>query len=292
MTEQQPLSIEMIEHYYEISRYEQVIKFIADILDEHFENARIWYMLGFSNYQLNFYEEAEEQLLEAMRLGYAREHVLSILGHLYMETEKFQKSEEAFLEALRFNPNNAEIHASYAYLMKKLGHRNKSKQLIHKALALDPENDHVLRYYFRLEAITEKKQQQMQAFERYMNSGDSELSKLIQLGLHATLQNKENEAREYYRQAFLLKPDDPHLLTILEETDIQNHPLLAPLRLMDRIGGPFVIWGLGIGIFLLLQFSGLNLLSIIWIVGYLFFVAYTWLALPFVKLLQKKSRWT
>ncbi|MGN7477438.1 tetratricopeptide repeat protein [Solibacillus silvestris] len=290
MIEQQPLSIEMIEHYYEIDRFQQVVDSIKDILHEHLENGRLWYMLGFSNYQLNFYEDAEEQLLEAMRLGYAREHTLYILGHIYMETEKFQKSEEAFLEALRIDPNHAQVHASYAYLMKKLGHRKKSQQLIQRAMELDPENAHVLRYYFRLEAITDKKQQQMQALEHYMNSGDSELSKLIQLGLHASLQNKEKEAREYYRQAFLLKPDDPQLLAVLEEMDVHNHPLLAPLRLMDRIGGPFVVWGLGIGIFILLLFSGLNYLSTAWIILYFLFTSYTWLAMPLVKILRKKSR--
>lgn len=290
MIEQKSPSLEMIEHYYAIHRYDQVVNFIKEILPEHLENGRIWYMLGYSHYQLNSFEDAEEQLFEAMRQGYPRDLVLSILGHLYMESEKYQKSEQAFLDALQYNPNNAHIHASYALLMKKLGHREKATQLIHKALALDPEDAHVLHYYFRLEAITENKQKQMQALEHYMNSGDSELSKLLQLGMHASLQKKEKEAREYYTQAFLLNPNDPQLLAIMEEINIPNHPLMTPMRIMNKIGGPFVVWGLGIAIFIVLQYFGLDVLSVILIMFYMIFVVYTWLAEPIVKLLRKRSR--
>lgn len=289
MEKQQSASIELIEHYYQINRYDQVVKFIKNVMDEQIENARLWYMLGYSNYQLNCYEEAEEQLIESMRLGAAREHALFILGHLYMETEQYKKSEEAFLEALRIDPNDAQTHASYALLMKKLGHREKAKMLIGKALELEPGNPHVLRYYFRLEGLTSEKAKRLQALEHYMNSGDSELSKLVQLGMHASLQNNTGEALEYFRQAFLLKPEDQQLLTILEEMTIQNHPLLMPLRLVERIGGPAVIWGIGIGMYFLLHLLGLNDLGTLWVFIYLLFVIYSWIAQPLVRTIRKKK---
>lgn len=290
MTEQQSISIEMIEHYYEIKRYEQVVKLIKNTMDEHIENSRIWYMLGFSNYQLSSYKEAEEQLIESVRLGMVRVPVLFILGHVYMETEQYQKAEDAFLEGLRLDPNHAEIHASYAYLMKKTGHRSKAKMLIQKALELEPGNAHVLRFYFRLEGITSEKNKQMQVLEQYMNSGDSELTKLIQLGIHASLHKKTKEAREYFRQAFLLKPDDPYLLSVMEEMEIQNHPLLAPLRLVDRIGGAIVIMIIAIGIYILLNLLGLDEIAVMWGLAYLVFVIYSWTAQLLVRILWKRRR--
>jgi len=290
MSEQRIMPIETIEYYFGIRRYDQVVEFVKDAFGEQAENARLWYMLGFSNYQLDLYDEAEEQLMEAIRLGMEETVVLPILGHLYMETNRFQKAEEAFLDTLRQNPNDAQTHASYAYLMKKTGYRKKAKLLMNKALELDPENAHVLRYYLRLEGLNHKKNQEILALEQYMNSADSELSKLIVLGVHASLHKKVKEAREYFRQAFLLQPEDKKLLSILEELDIQGHPLLAPNRLVDRLGGPAVFWAIGIGMLLILHWFGQDLAGAIWLYGYVGLALYTWISLPLIKMIRKMKR--
>lgn len=49
-----------------------------------------------------------------------------------------------------------------------------------------------------------------------MNSNDSELNKLVILGNHAFLHIKEKEAQEYFRQAFLLNPENKSTLSFLE----------------------------------------------------------------------------
>ncbi|WP_077212167.1 tetratricopeptide repeat protein [Bacillus dakarensis] len=288
--EEKSLSMETIEYYFQIQRYEHTIKLIKEAMNEQIENGRLWYMLGFSHYQLNDYDVAEEQLIESMRLGMNRAVVFPILGHLYLETERFQKAEEAFLETLRLNPTDVRTHASYAFLMAKAGQRKKAKALIYKALELDPEDAHVLRYYLRLEGLTSKGKQQMTALEQYMNSSDSELAKLIQLGVLASLQDRVAEAKEHFRQAFLLNPEDKKLLAILEEMDIQNHPLSAPNRLIMKFGGPLVFWVIGLGVMFLLQAVGFPTLAAIWLLVYMLFVIYTWISLPIVRLIRKIRR--
>ncbi|WP_445479854.1 tetratricopeptide repeat protein [Lysinibacillus irui] len=280
-------SFEVIEYYFEIGKYTQTIELVNEVLPEHIENSRLWFILGYSHYFLGDYDQSEEQIKEALYLGYSEEWVFHILGHIYMETERWQEAEEAFLEALRANPNSADNHAAYAVLMKIMGHRKKATWLINKALELAPENDYVLRTYFKLEGINSSKKQRILALEQYMNSSDSELSKLIHLGINAAFQNKEKEAQEYFRQAFLLNPEDKELYSLLEGYEIDGHPLLAPNRFIDQVGGPAIVWVIGIVIYFSLLGTNLDKAATIFIQGYVVFALYTWISLPLVKGLKK-----
>ncbi|KMY31514.1 hypothetical protein ACZ11_04600 [Lysinibacillus xylanilyticus] len=280
-------SFEVIEHYFGIGKYPQVIELINEELHNNIENSWLWYMLGYSNYAIDEFDKAEEQFQEAMRLGYDEAIIFDLLGHLYMETRRWQEAEEAFLEALRINPNDAGTHAGYAVLMKQTGHREKAKLLINKALELDPENSYVLRRNLILEGMNRNKEQQILALEQYMNSTDRESSKLLTLGKNATLRNNKKEAKEYYRQAFLLNPEDQTLLSILKEMEITTHPLLAPNRFIERLGGPAIIWLVGIGLTFLLLALGFDSLAMLFLQCYVVLTLYTWISVPLVKRLRK-----
>lgn len=287
MSEHKESSLELIEYYFDIGKYEQVIALAKEELNHQIENSFIWYMLGYSNYAIDEFDEGEEQLKEALRLGYDEEIVFHVLGHIYMDTERWQEAEESFLEVLRVNPNDAVTHASYAFLMKKTGNRKKATLLIEKALELDPENAYVLRQHFILEGVNGNKEQQVLALEQYMNSTDSELSKLLHLGINASFRNNAQEAKEYFRQAFLLKPEDKNLFSILENIEIEGHPLLAPNRIMERIGGNSVLWLVGVGMTFLLLYTGFNEIAILWMQCYVVIALYTWISEPLVKGLRK-----
>ncbi len=280
-------AFELIEHYFEIGKYAQTIELIHGVLDEHLENSRLWYILGYSHYAMGDYNRAELQLKEALNLGFCEESIFHHLGYIYMKKEHWKEAEEAFLEALRANPDSAVNHASYAVLMKKMGHRKKAKQLITKAREMDPENSIVLRNYFILEEINSPKKQRVLALEQYMNSSDSELSKLLHLGIHAAFHNKEKEAQEYFRQAFLLNPEDKELYELLEESELSVHPLLAPNRLIEHVGGTAVIWLMGVVIYFSLLGLGFNTAAVLFIKCYIALALYTWISLPLVKGLKK-----
>lgn len=284
---QEKESVELIEHYFFMNRFEQVIDLLPQLLEEESENAYLWYLFGYSSYALDHYEEAEEQLFEALRLGAAEEILFYTLGRLYSETEQWQKSEDMFLETLRLNPNNVEAHAHYALLMKKTGNKKKAKLLIERALELDPEDAEALRLHFYIEGVNESRKEQILALEQYVNSEDSELTKLLRLGVDATFRNNVKEAKEYFRQAFLLQPEDKELLKTLEEFEIASHPLLAPNRMADKLGGPAGTWFIGVGMTFLLFLIGLEQVAFVWVVCYAVLASYTWISEPLVKMLRK-----
>lgn len=134
MIQKEMNSFDLIEHYFQMDRYEQVIEMLENNMDEHMNNEKAWYYLGYSHYSLNNFELAEKEVKEALRLGINEESAFHLLGLIYYSMEEWPESEKAFLEALRLNPNNADIHASYAYLMKSVGQNKKASRLIKKRL--------------------------------------------------------------------------------------------------------------------------------------------------------------
>ncbi|QTB25055.1 tetratricopeptide repeat protein [Lysinibacillus sphaericus] len=280
-------TFEVIEHYLQIGKYAQTIELIHEVIADHLENSRLWFILGYSYYLMGDYNRAELQLKEALHLGYSEEIIFYFLGFIYMKKERWKEAEEAFLEALRANPDDAENHAAYAVLMKKMGHRKKAKQLITKAREMAPENSFVLRNYFILEEINSPKKQRVLALEQYMNSSDSELSKLLHLGIHAAFHNKEKEAQEYFRQAFLLNPEDKELYELLEEFELSGHPLLIPNHLVEVVGGTAGIWLIGVVIYFSLIGLDFNTAAVLFIKCYIALALYTWISLPLVKGLKK-----
>ncbi len=283
--ENKPMAL--IEHYFAIGRYTNVISLVKQRMAEDMENKELWYMLAVSHYSIGQYEEAFEPFLKAFQLGYDKGVIYYFLGGIYMATEQWQKAEESFLEALHNNPNDAYVYSAYAILMKMTGHRKKGSLLVEKALALDPNSTAVL-YHYTLTEMAAKKEKHNTALALYMNSADSEFAKLIHLGWSAAFNNRFKEAKEYYRQAFLIKPEDKRILSNLEELEIKTHPLLLPYRIVERIGGIGFVFIMWLILCLLLD----KLISNDNFVNHLlrfsiFFTLYYFISIPIVKGLRK-----
>ncbi|MGR6906978.1 tetratricopeptide repeat protein [Lysinibacillus capsici] len=285
------ISFELIEYYVKINKFAKTIELVHEQLADHIENSRLWFILGYSHLALREYDQSEEELKEALRLGYSEELVYYTLGHIYLETGRWKRAEEVFLKSLRSNPNNEEVLADYALLMKIMGHRIKARRLINKARELAPENDYVVRRHFILEGINSSKKQRVLALEQYMNSNDSELYKLLNLGAHAIFHNKEKEAQEYFRQAFLLNPEDKKIFSLLEDFELEGHPLLIPNRLVERVGGPAVVWLIGIVIYISLIVLEFNSTATLFIQCFFVFGLYTWISRPLVRVVKKIRRY-
>jgi tetratricopeptide (TPR) repeat protein len=267
-----------IDHYLQMGRYLQAAQMLQQAMRDEPEQALHAYRLGYCWYRLDRYEEAEAELVRALQLGFDAGKVHALLGHLYMETKRWIESEQAYLEALRHDPNDAAVHAAYAYLMKKTGHAKKAEQLMKTALRLGPDDEEVVRFRHLLGLASDNRKEQLAALERYLQVADNDVSKHIQLGLQAYYRKRMRTAREHFRQAFVLDPND---------MDRVSHVLLAPLRLIDKMGGPAVFWVAAIGSTLLMRSLGWSRVSMVIGFVYMAFVIYSWLAVPLVKLIMK-----
>lgn len=289
MIQEEKSSLNLITNYFLMERYERIVEMLNEDMGEHINNQFVWYYLGYSHFRLKSYELAEEEIKEALRLGMDKEASFHLLGLIYLKVERWSDSEEALLLALRLNPNNADVHASYAYLMELVCQNKKASMLIKKAIELDPENGRVLRLHYLIENVGRKKRNHLDAIQTYMNSNDTELDKLIHLGLTSQNLNETKEAQEYFASAFALNPNNKELLQALKELEITNHPLLALSRWAHKIGMHYT-WIVGIGLSMLLFYLNFELAGSILLSIYVSFCIYIWVSEPIAKYLLKKRR--
>ncbi|UZM97761.1 hypothetical protein OL548_22440 [Lysinibacillus sp. MHQ-1] len=134
-SEKENTPMALIEHYFAIGRYTNVISLVKQRMAEDMENKELWYMLAVSHYSIGQYEEAFEPFLKAFQLGYDKGVIYYFFRrHLYGNGTVAKKQKNLFLEALHNNPNDAYVYSAYAILMKMTGHRKKRQFISRKKL--------------------------------------------------------------------------------------------------------------------------------------------------------------
>lgn len=228
--------------YIEVGRYKEALERLRELLSQSPNDGKLLYLASCCYYYLGVYEEAIEYCHESLENQFSAEACHYLLGRIYMLVEQFVKSEEHFLESLGVNPVNPTALASYGILMLKTGHEKKATKLMDEAMRLDPENEVVLNSKFIYYIFKGNENAQINVLETYLNSASSEVRKLLNLGLYHMHYKRYSDARENFRQAFLLNPTDNNILSILEELDKASHWVFIPNRLIDKLGGPAVVW--------------------------------------------------
>lgn len=277
-------------HYYEIGHIETAQRKLETLLSHNPQHAGALYFLGCCYADLEQYDEAKEICLSALQHGYDPEEVYYTLGHIYTYTNELEKAEQSFLNVLYSDPSNAQAMAKYAYILLKTGHIEKAKQLIKEAVEVNPNHPTVLHYQFILLLAIGTKQEIEESLKDNYYVSDNEVNFLVKLGLHASSKKRYREAYKYYRQAFLLAPNNKDLLEILEEAEELIHPIFFPNVLIDKIGGPLIFWAIGVGTMGLLATLHSDVILRAGLLFYIIICIWSWLSTSMYKLYKKIKR--
>ncbi|SFJ40327.1 MULTISPECIES: lipopolysaccharide assembly protein LapB [unclassified Bacillus (in: firmicutes)] len=277
-------------HYYEIGHIETAQQKLEKLLSHNPQHAEGLYFLGCCYADLEQYDEAKELCLSALQHGYNPEEVYYTLGHIYTNTNELEKAEQSFLNVLYSDPSDAQAMAKYAFILLKTGHIEKAKQLIQEAVEVNPNHPTVRHYQFILLLAIGTKQEIEESLKDNYYVSDNEVNFLVKLGLHAASRKRYREAYKYYRQAFLLAPNNKDLLEILEEAEELIHPIFFPNVLIDKIGGPLIFWAIGFGTMFLLATLHSDVILRAGLLFYIIICIWSWLSTPMYKLYKKIKR--
>ncbi|MDF2606802.1 MAG: hypothetical protein K0S34_997 [Bacillales bacterium] len=277
-----------IKHLLNIERYEDAEIHIKDILVQNPFDPDGLYFMAVVHFSRLEYELARNTCQEALEHGYDEATCHHFIATIYKYEKDYNNAEQFYLTALEMEPQNGEILASYGYLMFITGFEKKALALLENAYQLEPHsarvNQYVLDYYFA-KSDSEK---QLVFLKSAMESASDDVQKLINIATYHALRDEDKEAREYYRQAFLIDPKNHSLLDLLSDIDERVHILYLPLRLMNKIGGPAVVWGVFMLSFLILNLTKQYVILFPLISLYLLFVVYSWIAPLLYKLFVKE----
>ncbi|MBO1581141.1 lipopolysaccharide assembly protein LapB [Bacillus sp. XF8] len=274
-------------HYYGIGHIETAQQKLETLLSYNPQHAEALYNLGCCYADSEQYDEAKELCISALQHGYKPEEVYYTLGHIYTYTNELEKAEQSFLNVLYSNPSHAQAMAKYAFVFLKTGHIEKAKQFIQKAVEIDPNHPTVLHYQFILLLASGTKQEIEESLKDNYYASNNEVHFLLKLGTHAATRKRYREAYKYYRQAFLLAPNDKELLEILEEAEELIHPIFFPNVLVNKVGGPLIFWAIcfgTLGLFIILNWEIMIRIGILF---YIIICIWSWLSTPMYKLYKK-----
>ncbi|MBG9590180.1 tetratricopeptide repeat protein [Cytobacillus firmus] len=268
----------VIQHYFNIGRYKAAVPIIEKLLRQDPENSTALFQMAVVEMSLEDFPKARELCREALRFGYNEITGYHFIGCAYQHEGKYKEAEGAFLAGIEKDPLNAELIASYGYLMLQAGRDKKALALLEQARELEPYslrvNQFILNFYF---ANADWKKQQ-EYIRNVMQTSTDEVQNLINFAMFHALKGEVKDARECYRQAFLLNPEDQDILALMGYYESLAHPLFAPHRFVRKIGGPAVVWIALIVIALLLKSLELYIPLIFFCGIYILFAIYSWIA--------------
>lgn len=277
------------EHYIDLGRADKAQEILLKVLAEEPGNSLALYLLAVSQYHLEQNDEAMLTCLEGLKHGGLREDFHCLLGRIYFALGCLPEAEESFLESLKINPNNPGVIANYGYLMLRTGHEKKAARLMEEALRIDPEDPVVLHYAFYFYLAKDKRHEEMDALSDYIQYSSDEIGTLVKAGTANAVRGRRREARENFRQAYLLDPTNNDLLDVLKGYDEEFHLLYLPHRIFRKLGGPIAVWAEFIALIAALNY--LKLYALAGYIGVAYFVLciYTWITPAIYKALFKRK---
>lgn len=187
----------------------------------------------------------------------------------------YQETRQLYAEALESNPKSATLHATYGYLLLLKGFEEEAFELLERALKLDPTNQtvnsYVQKYYFVITDVNNQKE-----IENLIKESSPPIIKLLNDAMFKELHGDIKEARELYRKAAQLNPENETLRELLEIATEKAHPIYSPHRLMNKIGGPGVFWVIVMTILFIVYYMTFYVAAIAIAISYIFFVVYLW----------------
>lgn len=277
-------NIQEIVHYIAIKRYNLAKDKIFSGLSECPNDGELLYLMSICSCGLDKYDEALDYCKQALENNYSVVECYELLGRINTDLGKYDKAEEYYLEALSIDPQSAQIIACYALVMLKTGFKEKGAKLLEEARRISPDDSEVLKTSFYYYLVNDKKRERLKVLERYLDVSDDEISKLVKVGLNDLYIGNYKSAKENFRQAFVLDPTDNDLLLAIQELEIKTNPFFLPLRLVDKVGGPAVIWVVFILCVIVLSYYKIDKVLMPIAIIYILFAVYTWIAAAIFKI--------
>jgi Tfp pilus assembly protein PilF len=232
--------------------------------------------------RLERWDEAARAARQGLAAAGPDAALFSQLGYALYALGDHPGSELAYLNGLHEDPHHVPLLCRYAMLCLAANQLGKATGLL--ALAAEEDPHHPLVYFVRFqEAFVRRGNRAAERVSReYLAAYPDSASARATHGFAASQMGRTATAYTSFRQAVAAEPADPDYAEAARQARINAHPLLLPLRPMYRLG-VVRTWMVAAGVILGTRLLELDVLHGIAAVGWLCYVAYSWVAPPLVN---------
>ncbi|MBE4907246.1 hypothetical protein IMZ08_04125 [Bacillus luteolus] len=204
-------------------------------------------------------------------------------GQNYLEVRQI------YAEALQSNPMSAPLHATYGYLLLLKGFEEEALKRLERALKLNPTNqivnNHIQKFYIVITEVANQNE-----IDKLLNNSGPEIQRLVKNAMIKELHGDIKEAKEFYRKAAQLDPENKLLLILLERAIEKAHPMYLPHRLMNKIGGSGIFWVIVMTVLFIVYYMMYYVAAIVIAISYIFFLVYIWKTPKLYKRIKGRRR--
>ncbi|MER5333001.1 tetratricopeptide repeat protein [Micromonospora sp. NPDC002717] len=208
--------------------------------------------------------------------------LLGRLGLALRHHREFAPAERALLDALAIEPENPWLLCQYADLCSAVGQTGKAERLVARAAAIVPDAPAVFASRFQLAYARGDDRAAERISREFLGAWPANPAALALHGVAAARRGRVGTAHRAFGQAVAHDPTDADYAEAAWESRVYTHPLLLPLRPLYRLG-ILRTWLLAIGVVVLLNLAGLDLLAGLFGVAWALFCVWSWIAPPLVR---------
>ncbi len=208
--------------------------------------------------------------------------LLSLLGMARQELGKYEGAESALLDGLALAPTSTYLLCAYARLCLTVGQADKAARLVERAASFDPDDDVVARTRVLVAFVQGKNSEAVQLGREALRLDPDGGSNQAMYGMALANYGDVGGAARSFRYAAAADPGNAELVEAAREARAAAHPLLWPLRPMQRFGA-LPVWLAAVATMMGLRAVGLAPLALVFAVLWVAYCVYSWVAPPLVR---------
>ncbi|NPA81018.1 MAG: tetratricopeptide repeat protein [Epsilonproteobacteria bacterium] len=156
--------IKQLEETFNSGKIEEAEKRAKELLKEHEDDARLYYLLGNAQVIKNDLKNAKENLLKSVSLNSNIPGALNLLGSLFYSEGDFKKAIGYFVKSASLNPNDDKVYYNLGVCHQEIGDYEKALKFYQKAVQINPKD---VKSYYNASLIFLRKGDYEQGFDLY-----------------------------------------------------------------------------------------------------------------------------
>jgi len=271
-------------HLIALHRSEEALTELARDFDS--EDPDYWWLRGLALFALDRTDEAIDAAASGLRIAPESPVLLDLVARCYSSRGELVKAEQAVLAALRAHAEDAELLALYALIVAKAGQIDKAHKLVAAARRIDPENASAIRIEAAIAASRGDERETLLRSRELLALDPEDAHAHLIMGEVLHDQGDVHGAAEHLRTAVVSDPRDSVAAQIARENLAWRHPLMWPLRPVQRFGAAKV-WIAAIVVLMAARMTKSNPIMLTATITWLAYCVYSWVVPPIVRRLVR-----
>jgi len=281
--------LDLARHWLEVGRPERALEQLTRLPAEEGLSREAFVLRAASLHDLDRDEDAAAAAETGLGQYGPDPQLLAVLGTARWSANRYEDAERAMLDGLALAPTSVYLLCTYARVCVEVGQVEKAARLVDRAASYEPEDELVAQARVLIAYAAGNDDEALQRSRDALRLGPDEAANHALFAMASGVRGDVAAAARSYRRAAAAEPGNLELVEAAREARAAAHPLLWPLRLLQRFG-VFPVWLGAVAIIVGLRALDLPMLALGFGLVWVLYCIYSWVAPPLVGRWLRRKR--